>query len=78
MAGNQENVGYAMEGTVGIYNILIMEEVESILACGAGATSKRIRYDSSLITRAENVKNVDIYMQNIDQMIERKKQLFFG
>ncbi len=77
MAGNQENVGYAKEGTEGIYNILIMEEVESILACGAGATSKRVRHDSSLITRAENVKNVDIYMENIDQMIERKNKLFF-
>ena len=76
MAGNQENVGYAKPGTEGIYNILIMEEVESILACGAGATSKRVRSDSSLITRAENVKNVDIYMENIDQMIERKIKLF--
>ena len=76
MAGNQENVGYAKEGQEGIYNILIMEEVEDIAACGAGATSKHVRTDSSLITRAENVKNVDLYMQNIDEMLERKRQLF--
>ena len=78
MAGNQENVGYAREGKEGIYNILIMEEVESILACGAGATSKRVRTENSLITRAENVKNVDLYMQNIDEMILRKEKLFSG
>ena len=36
-AGNMENVGYAKEGKAGVYNILIMEEVQSIAACGAGA-----------------------------------------
>ena len=36
MAGNFENVGYSREGKAGIYNILIMEEKQSILAAGAG------------------------------------------
>ena len=40
MAGNFENVGYAKPGKAGIYNILIMEEVQSILALGAGASTK--------------------------------------
>ena len=42
MAGNLENVGYARPGKAGIYNILIMEEKQSILALGAGATTKRV------------------------------------
>ena len=74
MAGNQENVGYAREGKEGVYNILIMEEVQTILALGAGATTKRVQKD--LITRAENVKDVRTYIANIDEMIERKKTLF--
>ncbi len=40
MAGNLENVGYARKGKAGIYNILIMEEVQNIIALGAGTVSK--------------------------------------
>ncbi len=76
MAGNLENTGYARAGKEGIYNILIMEEVQTILALGAGATTKRVDRTKNLITRAENAKNVDIYMQNIDEMLERKRKLF--
>ena len=74
MAGNLENTGFARPGTEGIYNILIMEEVQTILALGAGATTKRVQGD--LITRAENVKNVDTYIENLDEMLRRKETLF--
>ncbi len=42
MAGNFENVGYAREGREGLYNILTMEEVQSIIALGAGASTKLV------------------------------------
>lgn len=38
--GNLENVGYAMPGHEGLYNIYMMEEVHSIFACGASAVTK--------------------------------------
>ncbi len=44
MSGNFENTGYAVPGKEGLYNILIMEEVQSIVALGAGAISKRVDY----------------------------------
>lgn len=75
MAGNFENVGYAKAGKAGIYNILIMEEVQDIVACGAGAISKRV-YPGGRIERCENVKDLAQYMERIDEMIERKKKLF--
>lgn len=75
MAGNFENVGYAKDGYYGIYNILIMEEVQSILAVGAGTVSKRV-YEDGLITRCDNVKDVDLYMSRIDEMLLRKRKLF--
>ena len=75
MAGNLENVGYARPGREGIYNILIMEEVQTIAALGAGTVSKAV-FPDGLITRADNVKNVEQYMERIDEMIERKKGLF--
>ena len=40
IAGNFENVGYAEVDKAGIYNILIMEEKQTILAAGAGASTK--------------------------------------
>ncbi len=74
MAGNFENVGYAKEGKACLYNILIMEEKQTIVACGAGSTSKRV-YPNGRIERCENVKEVALYIEKIDEMIERKRKL---
>ncbi len=74
MSGNFENVGYAREGKYGIYNILIMEEKQTIVACGAGSVSKRV-YPDGRIERSENVKDVAQYIERIGEMIERKKHL---
>jgi oxygen-independent coproporphyrinogen-3 oxidase len=75
MAGNFENVGYGHPGKEGIYNILIMEEKQTIVACGAGSVTKRV-YGNGRIERCENVKDVTQYMERIDEMIERKRRLF--
>lgn len=40
--GNLENVGFSVEGHEGIYNVLMMEEVQTIFAAGAGAVSKLV------------------------------------
>ncbi|MBO7364993.1 MAG: coproporphyrinogen dehydrogenase HemZ [Lachnospiraceae bacterium] len=74
MAGNLENVGFAKPGKEGLYNILIMEEVQSIAAAGAGATSKCVRRD--LITRAENAKDIRTYLEHFDEMLARKRALY--
>ncbi len=74
MSGNFENVGYAREGKFGLYNILIMEEKQTIVACGAGSISKRV-YPDGLIKRSENVKDVSQYIERIGEMIERKRVL---
>lgn len=75
MSGNFENVGYAKEGKFGIYNILIMEEKQTIAALGAGSISKRV-YADGRIERCDNVKDVGLYIEKIDEMIERKRRLF--
>lgn len=83
MAGNMENVGYASEGKAGVYNILIMEEKQTIVALGAGATTKLVLPElnsdgSHRIERAENVKDVKNYLERVDEMIQRKQNLFRG
>ena len=55
MAGNMENVGYAAKGKAGVYNILIMEEKQTIVACGAGTTTKVTFPAENRLERAENV-----------------------
>ncbi len=82
MAENLENVGYARYGKESLYNILIMEEKQTILACGAGASSKIVfnheqtNENGVRIERIENVKDVKHYIERVDEMIERKKNFF--
>ena len=88
IAGNFENVGYAKVDKAGIYNILIMEEKQSIIAVGAGASTKIVLSDEQAtmdpktgnqkkIVRTENVKDVEQYINRIDEMIERKGELLW-
>jgi len=88
IAGNFENVGYAKVDKAGIYNILIMEEKQSIVAVGAGASTKIVVPEEQVIIdpktgnprrliRSENVKDVEQYISRIDEMIERKGELLW-
>ena len=79
MAGQQQNVGYARASAACLYNVDIMEEINAILACGAGAISKRVFTDRGLrIERAPNVTNVSVYVERVDEMIARKAELYRG
>ncbi|MBQ8803069.1 MAG: coproporphyrinogen dehydrogenase HemZ [Tyzzerella sp.] len=88
IAGNFENVGYAKVDKAGIYNILIMEEKQSIIGVGAGSSTKIVVPDEKAeidsrtgnlkkIVRSENVKDVEQYISRIDEMIERKGELLW-
>jgi oxygen-independent coproporphyrinogen-3 oxidase len=72
--GNLENVGYSRKNKECLYNIQIMEERQSVFACGAGAASKFV-FPHNRIERAFNVKTVEQYIGRIDEMIERKAKL---
>ncbi len=86
IAGNFENVGYAKNKKACLYNVLIMEELQSIIALGAGASSKivldkpmpnpyRKNNQDTTILRCENVSNIKDYIDRVDEMIERKRKL---
>ncbi len=74
MLGNLENIGYSKAGCECIYNINIMEETQTILAAGAGAISKFVYHDENRIERVPNVKNIEHYIERVDEMILRKKK----
>ena len=71
--GNLENIGYCVPDKECLYNILIMEEKQDIISCGAGASSKYV-FEQGRIERTENVKNLDHYINRIDEMIDRKRK----
>ncbi len=77
MAGNLENVGYSLPGKEGIYNIRIMEENQTILALGAGGISKVWYPNENRLERVPNVSNYEIYIERIEEMIQRKKDGIF-
>ena len=74
MAGNLENIGFSKPGKECLYNILIMEEKQTIIACGAG-TSSKIVFGDGRIERIENVKDPKLYIERLDEMIMRKESM---
>ncbi len=75
--GDSENVGYTKEGRESIYNMVIIEELETILACGLGASSKIITGDNRH-EPVRNFKSLEEYSNRIDEIINKKRKLLGG
>ena len=73
---NLENTGYAKPGYECLYNIHTMEEEQTIIAMGAGASSKFVFPHQKRLERVFNLKDVTQYIDRIGEMLERKKKLF--
>lgn len=70
--GNLENVGYALPGRESIYNIMIMEEMQTIVGIGCGASSKWIDPETGDITRTANPKEPKAYNESFQRCAEEK------
>ncbi|MBR0507363.1 MAG: coproporphyrinogen dehydrogenase HemZ [Clostridia bacterium] len=75
--GNLENVGYAANGKLCIYNVDMMEETTSILAHGAGAMTKRVFFGQNRVERIPNPKDVPTYGAKLDLLDRQKRAMFF-
>ncbi|MBQ6967004.1 MAG: coproporphyrinogen dehydrogenase HemZ [Lachnospiraceae bacterium] len=76
MSGNFENTGWSKPGKEGLYNILMMEEVQSIAAVGAGTVSKYVGQESGDISRYGTPKDLNSYFGSIDEIISKKEEFF--
>ena len=76
MISSLENVGYYINNKICYFNVDSMDELSSIVACGANGISKRVFSLTNRIERSANVKDIKEYVNRIDEMIERKKELF--
>lgn len=74
--GNLENVGYAKQGTECLYNVYIMDETHTILACGASAVTKLREPGGNYIERIFNFKYPYEYINRFNELMERKDGIF--
>jgi len=70
MVGNLENVGYAKEGFENLYNIIMIEEVKTVIALGADGISKKIK--DGKISRFPNFKGLNDYTERFQEMMDNK------
>lgn len=75
MEGNLENVGWSKEGFDGLYNVYVMDETHTILACGAGGVSKLREPGVNRLERIFNYKYPYEYINGFDEMLKRKEQV---
>lgn len=76
MLGNLENTGWAKEGYDGLYNVYIMDETHTILACGAGAVTKLKAYGSEHLERIFNFKYPYEYIDRYPELSKRKQAIY--
>lgn len=76
MAGNLENVGWSKKGFESLYNVYIMDETHTILACGAGGVSKLKAFTCDKLTRIFNFKYPYEYNTRFDELIKRKEAIY--
>ena len=75
MSGSFENVGWSLPGKDCLYNIYMMEEVHTIVSVGGGSISKRNMPDGTL-QRFPNPKFPEQYIEMIDSVLDKKKEMF--
>lgn len=75
MIGHLENVGYAKPGHESLYNMRIMEEKHTIVACGAGAVSKICTPEENRFERVANIKGLEAYLDRFDEILLKKTLL---
>ena len=74
--GGLENIGFFRDDSLCIFNVDSMEDTSTIMAVGANAISKRVFNMENRIERQQNMKFIEDYIKNIDEMIEKKKKFF--
>ncbi len=75
MLENLENIGWSKPGRESLYNVYIMEEVQTILAVGAGGSTKLVDLDGKRLERVFNYKFPLEYNKHFDLMLQKKNEV---
>ena len=73
MSGALENVGWAQPGTESLYNIVMMEELHTVVSLGAGGVTKLV--GGGNILRLANPKFPQDYLSGLDRVLEQKAEI---
>ena len=76
MSGNLENVGYCKPGKQCVYNVDIMEETTTIIACGAGGISKFVDREAGRVERYADPKGLDVYLTRGEEVWRKRREFF--
>ncbi|WP_455090026.1 coproporphyrinogen dehydrogenase HemZ [Peptoanaerobacter stomatis] len=75
MLENGENIGFCKENKYSLYNVAMMDELQSIIGFGVGSASKILNKNTNLLRRIPNYKDVILYNNNIKEIIKRKEDI---
>ena len=75
MSGSFENVGWSRDNLDCLYNIYMMEELHTIVSIGGGGMNK-VNLPGGRVQRFHNPKFPEQYTQQIESVLEQKKELF--
>jgi len=75
MSGGFENVGWCLPGTVNKYNIIMMEELHSVLSLGGGGMTKLVDREKGSIRRLNNPKFPKEYIERTQQVQNEKRNM---
>ena len=75
MLDNLENIGYSLPGKICVNNVTVMEETLSVMACGAGAISKRL-FGGGRIERLANLRDAGLYIDQFEDRLKKKLKFF--
>ena len=80
MSGALENVGWAKPGTENLYNIIMMEELQTVVSVGGGGVTKLVDYAAGRIVRLPNPKYPHDYLTSLKKVLAQKEELirFYG
>ena len=73
MSGSLENVGWTRPGSESLYNIVMMEELHTVISLGAGGVTKLI--GGGRLFRLTNPKFPQDYLSGLDQVLEQKREI---
>ena len=75
MAGGYENTGWCRPGFECLYNVYMMEELQTILSLGAGGVTKLLSTDGRQIRRISNPKYPYEYNVSLEKISAAKREL---
>jgi len=75
MSGSLENVGWSKPGTESLYNIVMMEELHTVVSIGGGGVTKLVDAPNARIIRLPNPKYPHDYLNMKEKVMEQKKEI---